>query len=130
MSEVQVETDQALLGQFVREGSQTAFRALVERYAGLVFASARRQVRGDEHLADDITQAVFIVLARRAGSIADAAALPAWLIKTTYFAARDILKMQARRRKHERKAAEMMATETASPEPSFADLEPILDAAL
>jgi RNA polymerase sigma factor (sigma-70 family) len=121
--------DQALLGEFVRHGSQAAFAALVERYAGLVFASARRQVR-DEHLADDVTQAVFIVLARRAGSISDAAVLPAWLIKTTCFASRDVLKMQARRRKHERKAAEMTSTQTPSPDPSVADLEPILDAAL
>src|SRR4051812_5047635 len=98
--------DRALLAEFVTQGSQPAFRKLVERYAGLVFSSARRQVRGDEHLADDVTQAVFIVLARRAGSISDAAALPAWLIKTTFFVTRDLLKMQARRRRHERKAAE------------------------
>jgi RNA polymerase sigma factor (sigma-70 family) len=122
--------DQALLGEFVRHGSQQAFRALVERYAGLVFSSACRQVRGDEHLAEDVTQAVFIVLARRAGSISDAAALPAWLIKATHFVARDLLKMQARRRKHERKAAEMMPMQLTSNEPTVGDLEPVIDAAL
>src|SRR5438046_2185677 len=90
-------TDQALLDEYVRSGCGEAFGGLVERYAGLVRAGARRQVHDDEHLADDVTQAVFIVLARRAGTIRDAAVLPAWLIKTTYFAWRDAMKLEARR---------------------------------
>src|SRR6266704_753753 len=105
-------SDQALLDEYVRSGSGEAFGGLVERYAGLVRAGARRQCHGDEHLADAVTQAVFIVLARRAGTIRDAAVLPAWLIKTTYFASRHALKLEARRRKHEQKAAEMNPTQT------------------
>src|SRR2546430_10869555 len=93
-------SDQALLSEYLRAGSGEAFRALVERYAGLVRAGARRQVR-DEHLADDVTQAVFIVLARRAATLRDASVLPAWLIRAAHFASRDALKQQARRKKHE-----------------------------
>ncbi|MEA2708962.1 MAG: hypothetical protein QOF78_1563, partial [Phycisphaerales bacterium] len=122
-------TDQALLEDFVRRGSAQAFRAIVARYAGLVRASARRQVR-DDHVADDVTQAVFIVLARRAASIRDAGVLPAWLIKTTCFASRDALKLEARRRRHEQKAAEMAPTQIQPHDPDFADLAPALDAAL
>src|SRR5688500_8962348 len=125
-------TDQALLEEFVRSGSAQAFRALVARYAGLVRASALRQVR-DQHVADDVTQAVFIVLARRAATIRDAAVLPAWLIRTAHFASRDARKLEARRRKHEQKAAEMAPSRiesSADPNRDFADLAPALDAAL
>src|SRR5439155_24155865 len=121
--------DPALLGEFVRTGWSEAFAGLVERYAGLVRAGARRQVR-DEHLADDVTQAVFIVLARRAGTLRDASVLPAWLIRTTHFACRDALKRKARRQKHEHKAAEMTATHISVPNPGAGDLQPVLDAAL
>ena len=47
----------------------------------MVHAAALRQTRGDAHLADDVTQAVFIVLARRAETIA-IDCLPAWLLTT------------------------------------------------
>jgi RNA polymerase sigma factor (sigma-70 family) len=129
------EADQHLLDQYVKDGSSEPFGDLVARYAGLVQASARRQLRGAgrEHLIDDVTQAVFMVLARRAGSIRDAAVLPAWLIKTTYFASRDAIKIESRRRRHEHKAAEMTATRTvAMPQGDvgLSDIAPILDAAL
>src|SRR5687768_15201341 len=116
-------TDQALLEEFVRSGSAQAFRGLVARYVGLVRASALRQVR-DHHVADDVTQAVFIVLARRASTIRDATVLPAWLIKTTCFASRDALKLEARRRKYEQKAAEMAPKQIdpVADEPEFADV--------
>jgi DNA-directed RNA polymerase specialized sigma24 family protein len=61
-----VETDDgALLGAFAREGSEAAFRALVERHSGWVYAAAFRQLR-DANLAEDATQAVFVLLCQRA----------------------------------------------------------------
>src|SRR5438034_11714051 len=69
-------TDADALHQYAHNGSAQAFRELVTRYTGLAYAAARRQLRGDAHLAEDVTQAVFIVLARRAGSIRDPAVLP------------------------------------------------------
>src|SRR4051812_40879837 len=124
--------DATLLKDFVESASDDAFRQLVARYAGLVRASARRQLRHDAaHLADDVTQAVFIVLARRA-KVIDPVALPAWLIKTTYFAAKDALRMEARRRAYERKAAAMNPATTSS-DPSAAaaaDVAPVIDRAL
>src|SRR5437763_654391 len=98
--------DRQLLAAYVRERSAEAFGELVGRYVDLVFSAARRQAR-DGHEAQDITQAVFIVLARRAGTIRDGRLLAAWLLKTTHLVARDVRKAAARRRKYEQEVSGM-----------------------
>jgi len=57
--------DAELLDAFVREASHAAFRAIVDRHAHWVYAAAYRQLR-DPHLAEDATQAVFVLLCQRA----------------------------------------------------------------
>jgi DNA-directed RNA polymerase specialized sigma24 family protein len=59
-------TDAQLLQQYLATGSQPAFARLVERHIGWVAAVARRRVR-DAHLADDVTQAVFVLRRCRRG---------------------------------------------------------------
>jgi RNA polymerase sigma factor (sigma-70 family) len=104
--------DSELLEEFARRKSDAAFARIVERFSKIVFVAARRQV-GDPYLAEDVTQAVFIVLARKARSVPKNS-LAGWLIKTTRLCALDAIKMQARRRHYEREAA-MMKSEIASP---------------
>ena len=99
--------DSSLLNAFVKGGDERAFRDLVARHVDLVYASARRQVR-DSHLAEDVTQAVFILLARKADRVKSAAALPAWLVATARYVARDLIRAEARRRRRETQAANMM----------------------
>src|SRR5207248_3271124 len=95
------------LREYVRTGSEAAFRRIVEAHVDFVYAVARRQVR-DAHLAEDVTQAVFIILARKAASLRSGAKLRAWLFSTTRLAAAGALKMARRRQHHEREAAKMI----------------------
>lgn len=97
-------SDRQLVERFVREHSQQAFAEMVRRHVDAVYSAARRQV-GDPQLAEDVTQAVFIVLMKRAKSIRPDVPLIGWLLKTAYFASRDAMKMERRRRRHELRAA-------------------------
>ena len=96
------EDDEAeLLRQYVDERSDVAFSRLVERHVDLVHSAALRQVHGDSHLAEDVTQQVFVVLARKAAQLRHERVLAAWLLNVTRYAALDATKKLARRRKHE-----------------------------
>ena len=94
------------LDTYLRDRSETAFRALVERYAGLVHASALRQT-GDPSLAQDVAQAVFILLARKAGSLPRGTVLSGWLFQTTRFVASRAMRGEQRRLRREQEAFDM-----------------------
>src|SRR5437763_5542788 len=98
-------SDADLLRSFVTTRDADAFRRLVENYADVVFATARRQVATNE-AAEDVAQAVFMLLARKARSI-QPRYLAGWLIKTTRLVALESLRRDARRRRHEQEAAAM-----------------------
>lgn len=96
--------DIELLRQYVQNRSADAFERIVREYAGIVLASARRQV-GDSALAEDVTQAVFMVLANKASSLMNLPTLGGWLMKVTRYAAIDATRKQNRHRRHEQAAA-------------------------
>src|SRR2546423_58494 len=78
---------------------------IVRRHIDLVFSSALRRVK-NRQLAEDVTQAVFVILARKAASASGRdGPMSAWLLTTVRYAAANAIKMEARRSRHERAAA-------------------------
>src|SRR5262245_25905492 len=98
-------TDAELLEEF-RSGSKRAFEALVRRHVDWVNGLARRLVH-DTHLADDVTQATFMVLARKAPRLKLGQTLSPWLFPVANYAAKQVLRAEHRRRLRETEAAKM-----------------------
>lgn len=127
-------TDSELLRQYV-QGSQSAFTRLVQRHIDLVHSAALRQLR-DPHLAEDVSQRVFLILSRKAAKLQGQTVLAAWLYNATRYACLDALKQRSRRQRHERKAAEMAdrfipGTDTETDRNSiWGQIEPVLDSAM
>jgi RNA polymerase sigma factor (sigma-70 family) len=118
-----------LLAEYVKDGSEPAFRELVTRYVDLVYSVAVRLVGGDWHLAEDVAQAVFADLARLARSLPNEIMLGGWLHRHTCFVAATLLRGERRRRARERQAVEMNALQDHS-EGSLALVTPVLDEAI
>jgi len=95
--------DLTLLREYAGGNSEAAFAALVSRHVNLVYSVALRQVR-DPHLAEEITQAVFIILARKAASLGPKTILSGWLCRTARYASANALTIQRRRQRREQEA--------------------------
>jgi RNA polymerase sigma factor (sigma-70 family) len=112
-------SDAELLARYVRDRSDATFAQIVSRHVDLVHGAAVRQVR-DRHVAEDVVQAVFIVLTRRAGSVR-AERLATWLLTTTRYCALDAIRKDRRRQRYEKEAA--MSTPDSVPPPDTASEE-------
>jgi len=107
-------SDAELLRSYIQSGSRQAFGELVERHIALVHAAAMRQCGNDPHAAGDVTQVVFMLLARKAPRISPNSVLSGWLIRATCFAARSNRRAETRRKRHEARAAASRAREDAT----------------
>src|SRR3954469_17213622 len=96
--------DDELLGRYVRQHDQAALDELIRRHIDFVYAAARRQLGGDAHTAEDVTQAVFLILLGKAKSVRRGG-LVGWLFQTTRYAAANARKVLERRTGYEREAA-------------------------
>ncbi len=117
--------DNALLTAYTAEESEVAFRAIVRRHVNLVFATAMR-IAGDRGLAEEITQNVFVALARKAPGLKQHPSLAGWLHRTTVLEARAKVRAELRRRHRETAACEISLREMEGSSPLEA-LLPILD---
>jgi RNA polymerase sigma factor (sigma-70 family) len=125
MTQLQCQQHRELLRAYVDTGSEQAFAQLVAEYVDLVYSAALRQVH-NKSLAEEVTQTVFIILARKASKLRWDTVLSAWLFKTTRYTAMNLLRAEARRQVHERKAAEM-ASDFLRHDSSWQRLSPMLD---
>jgi RNA polymerase sigma factor (sigma-70 family) len=95
-----------------------------------VHAAALRQ-SGNHAVAQDITQAVFIILARKASSLCHETVLSGWLFRAVRYAVLDAHKMETRRQKREQEAAHMELTQaTSENDQAWEQMAPVLDEAL
>jgi len=121
-------TDSELLRQHVEDGSEAAFTELVRRYAGLVYSAAWRSVGGRAHLARDVTQDVFILLARKAPMLIGHETLAGWLHATTRYISLRMIRNLRRREVREQEAIAMQIN--SAPEIPWEQLRPLLDEAV
>ncbi|HEV2947795.1 MAG TPA: RNA polymerase sigma factor, partial [Gemmataceae bacterium] len=119
------ETDQELLARFAAHHEEAVFERLMERHGPTVLGVCRRMLSHEQD-AEDVFQATFLVLARKAKSIRQRGSLGSWLYGVAYRLALKLRATAARRQARERQAGQMIATQT-SLEPTWTDLRPILD---
>jgi RNA polymerase sigma factor (sigma-70 family) len=99
-------SDGQLLERYLASRDEFAFEVLVERHAAMVLSVCRRSL-DDPADRDDAFQATFLVLARRACVVRNQKALASWLFGVARRACLMANRAAARRRKHERRAAEV-----------------------
>jgi uncharacterized protein (TIGR03435 family) len=131
--------DHELLAQYAqgpRENSEAAFAALAERHVNLVYSTALRSV-GNSHAAEEVSQAVFIVLANKAGKLANKASkfsrrvvLSGWLYQTTRLTAANFLRGEIRRQQREQEAFMQSTLQEPADDLAWRQIAPLLDEAL
>jgi RNA polymerase sigma factor (sigma-70 family) len=118
-----------LLEAYARDGCESAFATVLERYVGFVYGTALRLLSGDSQLAEDVTQIVFCDLARAANRMKGGVMLGGWLHQHTCFVAAKTIRAERRRRAREEKAA-MMKLENPESEMDIPALARALDEAM
>jgi RNA polymerase sigma factor (sigma-70 family) len=118
-------SDGQLLGTFVEQRGEAAFAALVRRHGPMVMGVCRRVLR-NHHDAEDAFQATFVILARKAASIASRELLANWLYGVAYRAAIKARAVSDRRRARERPVPDVPEPGRAEPDGPH-DLLPLLD---
>ncbi len=118
-------TDGQLLEGYVRGREEAAFAALVRRHGPMVWGVCRRVLRS-HHDAEDAFQATFLVLARKAASVAPRELVANWLYGVAHQTALKARATTARRSAREKQVT-AMPEPAAAPRELWDDLRPLLD---
>ncbi|HVS53934.1 MAG TPA: sigma-70 family RNA polymerase sigma factor [Opitutaceae bacterium] len=122
--------DAELLRRYAQTRDEAAFAELVRRHLGFVYAAALRQVGGGAHRAEDVTQSVFVDLARKAATLAMRAEIAGWLYTSTHHAAAKLKRGEQRRQAREEEANRMQEIHPATAATDWEKLRPVLDDAM
>jgi RNA polymerase sigma factor (sigma-70 family) len=126
MSEID---DHELLMRFRENGSEEAFATIVHRHISLVHSVALRHTCNASH-AEEITQAVFVILARKAASLGRGVVLSGWLYHTARLTAANFLRSEIRRSRREHEALTQPLSEEPMQNTLWEELSPSLDDAM
>jgi len=117
-----------LLREYAASRSEEAFAALVSRHINMVYSAAMRYV-GNQSQAEEITQAVFIILARKASGLSGSTVLSGWLFKTARLTAANYLRTEIRRSRREQEAYMQSNLNETEPD-AWKQIAPLLDDAI
>jgi RNA polymerase sigma factor (sigma-70 family) len=123
------QTDPQLLRAYVERRCEPAFAELVRRHVDFIYSAALRMVC-DSHLAQDVTQGVFLALAKNAAQLTERPVLSGWLHRTAQNIAAQTVRADVRRRAREQEAATMNELLATEPGADWEQIAPHLDAAL
>jgi|ERR1017187_4955462 uncharacterized protein (TIGR03435 family) len=120
--------DMELLREYVHRNSDEAFATLVTRHVNLVYSAALRKT-GDPNAAEEIIQAVFIILAKKASRLSPRTILSGWLYQAARLTSASFLRTEIRRARREQEAyMQSLANET---EPElWPQMAPLLEDAM
>jgi RNA polymerase sigma factor (sigma-70 family) len=119
-------TDRDLLMRFASHGDEAAFAVLMRRHGPMVLRVCR-SILFNSHDADDVFQATFLVLAKKAGVLSWQESAAGWLQETAFRLARKARTAAARRRRHETSAEVRHAADAPLTEISSSETQSVLD---
>ncbi len=125
---MQALADTELLRQYADQKSETAFATLVQRHVPLVYSAALRKT-GNSSAAEEVTQAVFIILAQKARALRPQTVLSGWLYQAARLTANNFLRTEIRRVRREQEAYMESLSNEAMPE-AWPQIMPLLEDAM
>jgi RNA polymerase sigma factor (sigma-70 family) len=120
--------DMDLLREYAARGSEQAFAALVTRHVDMVYSVAMRRT-GNHHHAQEVTQAVFIILAKKARALPAGTVLSGWLFHTARLTASNFVRAEIRRSRREQEAY-MQSTVNENGADDWQRIAPLVDDAI